>query len=114
MLMSGLSSLIFQTNRIIDGGGHASLNEVEDAIENHRALQFLEEQYPEKTDLSLHRDRDALDEINEVLERYHLGTGPHEYGTENNGLCYLVALLTETIQTGDDWEWGATHDNPPR
>lgn len=112
--MSRLSSLIFQTNSIIDDGEHASLSEVEDAIEKRRALQFLEEQYPERTDLSLHRDRDALDEINEVLERFHLGTGPHEYGTENNGLCYLVALLTEVIQTREEWEWGPSHDNPPR
>lgn len=113
MWMSDVSMLAFQVNGLVDDGERVSLDEMRDAIGDGRGVQFLEEQYPERIDMGLQRERDVISEINEALESYNHATETSDLNIENDGLCYVVAVLLDVMQQGDRWEWGPSHDNPP-
>lgn len=116
MWLSTLTGLVFQTNRAIDHGHSPDVQEVNEKAEGREIVQYLQEEYPDEFEFSDGwYDDDQIAEVNQAVESYAGGTRPAEYGVENNGLCYVVALLTEIIQSGDRWEWGPAHrDDPPR
>ena len=87
-------TIVFTLLRIIDHGSVVSLDEMDDAISNERALDYIENEFPDEVDLSLN-DTKTREEIEEDLQAHHYAYGPGDYGIKNNGLILLASYLHE-------------------
>jgi len=98
----------------LDSGGHVPLDEVKRELEREQAIAFLMENIPDEYHFAeTWYDEGKIAEIDAAMARIHAANGPSEFGIENEGFLYVIALLTEIIQQGDDWVWGPSHRTVP-
>lgn len=114
MNLAYLVTFIYEINGAIDTGKYQdiSIEEVEEHIEKGDLLPFLKDRFGEDVDLSLFdlapNGIKLADELNTKLQNYleTLKGFEYKYLVENNGLCLLIAWMTEMIAS---LEW-----DPPR
>jgi hypothetical protein len=102
-----LTYLIFIINGIIDEGKYKfSFSEIKEQIKNKNIISFLREKV-EYVDLSTYEGEkkeeieNALYNVKESMDGYER----KKLAIENNGLCLLIAYLTELIQHPEDWDY---------
>jgi hypothetical protein len=108
MTKSELGTLVFMgllVNSAVDGGMGSDLDfdVVYEGIEQGTLLDELDKRYPGAFDFSLFRSgNNAEDYLIDALRGATGGIENRErrkVGVENNGLCLIVALLLEALQT---------------
>lgn len=85
---------------LIDQGEVLPMNDTILHLESGDVVEWLAKTYPfPRIDLSLLTTNiDELAAANDTLRDIALGYGPRKWGTTNNGLAYLLALVLEAIQ----------------
>jgi hypothetical protein len=97
--------LIQGLNAELDAGGKADLKETKARIADGSLFDWLASNYP-SIDVSVMRDLDrrdggvVLEGLQQLLGGY-AGEERRKWGVEHNGLCLLVAWVTELIQQDD-------------
>lgn len=102
MRLTSLAHTVLEVNALIDTGKHndISLAEVKKHIEAGDIFRFIAETGKEDIDLSLIKG-DIEAEITAGLQDIllaHSGNERRKWGVGNNGLCLVVAWVTEMIQ----------------
>lgn len=102
MKVTALTVIIFQVNGLVDSGESIPIHDVEDALEQRNVLGLLENHHPDRVDFSLHKKHGLRDEIEHHLSDYGLASPSEDWRVRDNGLCWIIALLTEVIQS--EWD----------
>ena len=105
MTLVDLTYLQFNLIAIIDAGKHegVTFNDVKSALATGDLFPWLRKHFPENVDLSFYvGDRATVaQEVTSALRDAAGGVDGRErkkMGVEHNGICLLVALVTEVIQ----------------
>lgn len=101
-----LTTLIFELNAMMDRGHILDLAETESRIEDGSLIRFLAERFKGEIDLSLIQGPEGAPIVQglQALLGAHAGRERRKWGVERNGLCLLIAWVTELIQQRKIWE----------
>ncbi|SRR5258706_15901911 len=90
--------LLFALNSPLDAGEKLSIEEVHDAIEAGLVASLLKEKFGRGIDLSFYSIQEWA-EFHERWQNYlNAVDAQRKFGVGRNGLCLLVAYVTEGIQ----------------
>jgi hypothetical protein len=104
-----LTYLIIGLNRLVDHGYHdgVTISEVENHIERGDVLAWLGRKFAGEIDLSIYgpaSEHEITQGLQDILGGYR-GLERRKWGIEHNGLCLLIAWVTELVQRRD-WQDG--------
>jgi len=100
--LSSITNFIFAVNSAHDTGRHNDIDveDVWELIEKSGLLTFLSEQLGRDADFSLLTETEQGELFEAALKPYTNTAVPEDWGIERNGLCLLIAMAAELIQTG--------------
>ncbi len=99
MKLQKLTYLLFIVNSALDSGKDIDIKFEE--VRNHAEKQNFVGYLKVKLDRDLNLTAEETAELNEKIERLSNAVYDRErrkFGVENNGLCLIIAYLTEIIQ----------------
>lgn len=104
MSLTILTNLIIQINRLIDTGKYSwiSPRDIETQIETGQVFRYIADRGKGDIDLSFLHGNIEAEIVAELKNIFVTNTGKdvQRWGVANNGLCLLLASVSELIQTG--------------
>lgn len=88
----------FKINALIDKGVFLESEKTFKLMEKRQIIDFLEKEYePQIMDIYTAKERE---EFLNYFESSANANIPEDFGCEKNGLCFLLALILEMLQSG--------------
>lgn len=88
----------FRINALIDKGIFLERDKTFQLMESRKIIDFIEAEY-EPQIMDIYNDKER-EEFLDYFESSANANAPDDFGCEKNGLCFLLALVLEMIQSG--------------